>query len=794
MNTLRYALRFLLRARTYTLINLLGLAFSLACCIILLRYIHRELTVDAHGQDLSTIVVPLRDIEGTVYPGENPVRESDGVFALDRKWIREQCRVVEEENASIFSGDRAFQSDLFAVDSTFFHFFSYQVVEGILALSRPDVVILTEKYARRLFGKESPIGKKLMYGKWTLTVIGVLKEPVCKTTWNFDLLVSRQLKPNWGKLNIELMRVDPHLNLEEVNKQTNVYRKYPYDERALCRYRYIGWKDFYFESSIADKYNRIFQFGNRNYVYILLGVDIFLFLIGILSFVNLYSVTMLKRTRMYGLKKVFGISRGRLFVEIYLENLLMMAGAILLAWGIIELSSRYITHLFGESVPGTFFDWVLTGSLLVVLPLLASFVFYVRYGLKNPVSCMRFYQAGKSKSVYRQVFLFIQYAITMLLMILAFYFQHHFDFLMHTSHGYTTQGILSADLYRENSYSAYESLTSEQQQRQWACREAINQKLDECPFIESWMTSSRDFLRGYFTDIINDKGEKFPLYVMFTSTDFMKMLGLKVKEGQIGEIDSYEHYQIALNETAMKTLGYDTLEKAAVRSVSPLWIAMVQGKVVEYGTSMMQVNAVVKDFFPQRLTDGVPPMLLVISSKSLGAALIKAVPGREKELVPYLKKIEQEVYHTDDFTYQWMDDKVAEMYKDDERTSDIYTLFSYMAIWVSCLGLLGISLFEIRRRYREIAIRKVNGATRRDLYLLLVRRYLLVQLLAFVVAAPVAWLMIQHYTATFVEKAPVTVGLFLIPFLVVMVLSVLTLYWQMNRASRINPSEVMKSE
>lgn len=146
---------------------------------------------------------------------------------------------------------------------------------------------------------------------------------------------------------------------------------------------------------------------------------------------------------------------------------------------------------------GYLFDWVLTGSLLVVLPLLASFVFYVRYGLKNPVSCMRFYQAGKSKSVYRQIFLFIQYAITLLLIILAFYFQHHFDFLMHTPHGYTTQGILSADLYRENSYSAYESLTSEQQQRQWACREAIDQKLDECPFIESWMSSSRDFLRGY---------------------------------------------------------------------------------------------------------------------------------------------------------------------------------------------------------------------------------------------------------------------------------------------------------
>lgn len=136
----------------------------------------------------------------------------------------------------------------------------------------------------------------------------------------------------------------------------------------------------------------------------------------------------------------------------------------------------------------------------------------------------------------------------------------------------------------------------------------------------------------------------------------------------------------------------------------------------------------------------------------IGGCIDKSGTRQRERACAILEKIEQEVYHTDDFTYQWMDDKVAEMYKDDERTSDIYTLFSYMAIWVSCLGLLGISLFEIRRRYREIAIRKVNGATRRDLYLLLVRRYLLVQLLAFVVAAPVAWLMIQHYTATFVEK------------------------------------------
>ena len=122
----------------------------------------------------------------------------------------------------------------------------------------------------------------------------------------------------------------------------------------------------------------------------------------------------------------------------------------------------------------------------------------------------------------------------------------------------------------------------------------------------------------------------------------------------------------------------------------------------------------------------------------------------------------------------------------------LYTSFAFIAIVVSCLGLFGISLFDIRQRYREIAIRKVNGAMLKDLYVLLLRRYVGMLLLAAVVAVPLAWL--HYYTADLVVKAPVTVGLFLTAFLIVAVISVATLLWQVNKASRINPSEVMKSE
>ena len=160
----------------------------------------------------------------------------------------------------------------------------------------------------------------------------------------------------------------------------------------------------------------------------------------------------------------------------------------------------------------------------------------------------------------------------------------------------------------------------------------------------------------------------------------------------------------------------------------------------------------------------------------------------------YLKKVEREIYGTEEFEYTLFSDQVKQMYASDRRMAMLYTAFAFIAIVVSCLGLFGISLFDIRQRYREIAIRKVNGAMLKDLYLLLLRRYVGMLLLAAVVAVPLAWLAIHYYTADLVVKAPVTVGQFLAAFLIVAVISVATLLWQVNKASRINPSEVMKSE
>ena len=162
--------------------------------------------------------------------------------------------------------------------------------------------------------------------------------------------------------------------------------------------------------------------------------------------------------------------------------------------------------------------------------------------------------------------------------------------------------------------------------------------------------------------------------------------------------------------------------------------------------------------------------------------------------IEYLRQAVMQVYNTDDFSYTWMEDKIASIYSEDRKIATTYSVFALIAIIVSCLGLFGIALFDIRQRYREIAIRKVNGAGMKDLYHLLFKKYLTVLGASFVVAVPVAYYLIHQYTADFVVKAPIGASIFVLALLLVAIISMGTLWWQIRKAANINPAMVMKRE
>lgn len=265
MNTLRYALRFLLRARTYTLINLLGLAFSLACCIILLRYIHRELTVDTHCVDREKVYAVQVNVSGGVYWGSYAAYRNDSVL-IAPELIETKCSFVPLENDFLVSEGHRYRCDALATDSTFFQLFSYPLIQGEKNLTDPSSVVLTQSYAREVFGSDNPVGKTITYSNGQEYVVkGVIGLPVNKTWLNFDLLLANTSSNMWKKMPLDLYRFVLGADMSKLNQVGKHPRRlnphYPEDTRAYT-FRFVPLKECYFSNlEIRDKAS-IYVWGN----------------------------------------------------------------------------------------------------------------------------------------------------------------------------------------------------------------------------------------------------------------------------------------------------------------------------------------------------------------------------------------------------------------------------------------------------------------------------------------------------------------------------------------------------
>ena len=789
MKTLTYAFRFLMRSKSYTLINLLGLAFSLACCIILMRYIHRELTVDTHCVDREQVIACVRDMHGNVYTA-SPMY-MDSVYIKDEQVIK-RCKMIIQRSTNVVYDKQSYAMHSIATDSTFFQLFNYPLCEGEQKLDAPTDAIIMRDYAERIFGRESAIGKSMVFNGNNITIRGVIDKPACKTTLQPDIVVSFQLKERWFPVQTELLHVLPTTDLQAINAKTNVYS----EGKRPIRWEFKSWKEHYFDNRLKDTkdFKDVLQFGNRTYLHILCIVVALLLFVGILNFVNLYMVFMMKRSKEYGIKKVFGLQKLPLFLQIWTENLLLATVALLVAWLLVEITQVPMSRLMHGEVHYSAFDWQLSLDFVVVLPLLTSVYPYIRYNYMSPMVSIRSIAGNRHSVVVRMGFLFVQNIITVLLIVVSLYFNKHLQYLLETPPGFQTENILKTELVHENRDSGLDKKVAYEEQKKRVL--LIRKRLDECPYIESWCADPASILdSGNETILFNDKDQKLMMKVLFTTDEFFQIHNLKIKEGKLPETVDFK---LVLNQTALKAFGYTNREDAFIRAEFPLWTSIVNGEMIAGGINLMPVEAIVEDYYQGHLTEGVKPMAYVVAKMLfygyLGMVYIKIKPGHDKDIIEYLRKIEQEVYHTDDFRYSWLSDEVKALYKEDRQIATIYSVFALIAIAVSCLGLFGISLFDIRQRYREIAIRKVNGAGLKDLYRLLFKKYLLVLVASFVVATPLAYYLIHRYTADFAVKAPIGIGIFAWALLLIVTISVGTLWWQIRKASNIDPAVVMKTE
>ena len=795
-------IRTLFRFKTYTIINIVGLAVSVAATLIIVRYIHQELTVDHFCKDLDRLyLLTAQRSDGGIAIMDNTDRNHDPNFIdpMKNPEIEAYSYCVSFEDDYILFDNHRYQANVLVADSTFMQLMNYPVLSGITSHRKPDEVIITRKYARHLFGDESPLGKQLVFSTGNaLTIAGIVDEPDTKSSLQFDLLapVNQGKYTDWSRMGFCVARLAKGTDIAKYNEKISKPQSLICFGNRPIQFRLLSLKDFYFDKAVSSV-SAAFQRGNKDHITVLSVVACMLLLVGIFNFINIYTVIILKRAREFGVKKVYGASGFQIFSQIYAENVCMVAVALLIIWMIVEVTAGMFASVYDIPVKSDVsFDLLLSFILLLGLPLVTSLFPFLRYNYSSPITSLRSVSVGGHSIVSRALFLFIQYVITFSLIVIALFFVRQLYTMLHTDLGYHTKDIISCRfLSFETMNKRYSS--DEEWQRDYDeiqhKEQVIRQKMDGCPYFATWQYGDPPIQLEPQTTV-ECNGEKHKMAITFASNGYMRMFGLKLKEGRMwNDKDQFAQYKMIINETARKLFRIEKIDEASLQTESRLWWS--QG--IDLGKNPpFQVVGVIEDFRTGHLSKGDAPLAILYEENGnpTDPLLATIVGGKRKEAIDFLKALHNEVLGEGEFEYSFVEDQVEKLYDDDKRTTRIYVTFAGLAICVSCLGLFGLSLYDIRQRYREIALRKVNGATGGQIALLLVRKYLYILGAAFVVAIPLVYYIINDYTKDFAVKAPIGVGIFVAGFILTSLISLGTLLWQVRKAVRINPGVIMKNE
>lgn len=797
------SIKALFRFRIYTIINIIGLAVSVAATLIIVRYIHQELTVDHFCKNLDQLyILTAQRSNGGISIIDNTDRNNDPNFIdpMKNPEVEGYSYGISYKDDYIIYDEHRYRVNVLVTDSLFLQLMDYPVISGIKTIQRPDDAIITRQYAKHFWGDEEPFGKQFVSSAgYTLTIRGVVDEPDTKSSLQFDLITpANQGKyMDWTRMGFCIARLAKGTELKSFNEKISKPQSLICFGHSPIQFRLLPLKELYFDKVVSSE-SSFFLRGNKEHITVLSIVACMLLLVGIFNFINIYTVIILKRAREFGVKKVYGASGIQIFSQIYMENVCMVAVSMLLIWTLIEVTAVVFASVYSIPVkPDLKFDISLSFILLFGLPFITSVYPFLRYNYSSPITSLRSVSVGGYSIVSRAVFLFVQYIITFCLIVVSLFFVRQLYTMLHADLGYQVKNIISCQFLSHDTqnrrYFSDEEWQKECDSKRYK-EQVIRQKMDACPLFVSWNYGKMPIHLEPQVDVEADNGEKHKMALMFADKKYMDMFGLKLKEGrEWNDKDQFAQYKMIINETAKKLFRIKNIDEVLLQTNSRLWWSM---GVDEGKNPPFQVVGVIEDFRTGHLSKGDAPLAILYneSDNPTDPLLATIAEGKRKEAVNFLKDLHDEVLGQGEFDYQFVEDEVKKLYNDDKRTTRIYVTFAGLAICVSCLGLLGLSLYDIRQRYREIALRKVNGATGKQIALLLVRKYLYILGAAFAVAIPLAYYIIQDYTKDFAVKAPIGIELFIAGFILTLVISLGTLLWQVCKAVRINPALIMKNE
>lgn len=803
---LKIALRFLNKNKGTSFINTIGLTVGLCTCLIIYRIVSYEFSYDQFQSDKDRI---HRIVGEASFDNGDPGQMGFVPYALP-KAVRDEIPGIEslvafiniESKVKIRMSENEIKqfdprdmgndpAEIILAEPSYFDLFKYEWLAGNseIALNEPYQLVLTESKAYKYFGKLATaeiLGREVIYfDSLRVKVTGIVRDYDRPSDLTFTDFISFSTLPNsiiknWINLNEwndvwsasqAYVRLDPGSKREEVEGRLAAFGQKHFTGELKFKPGLQPLSDIHFNSKYADNYGRRVHLPT---LYSIMGIAVFILIIACIDFINLSTAQAFQRYKEIGLRKVFGSQRTNLILQIITEaSVLTLAGIVLS----LMLAPQAMVWLKGFLPPGLKFELdIQTISFLTIILILTSILsgFYPAWRLTSlqPVDAIKgqSFSGTGEKGYVRKGLIVFQFTISLVFILGVLLVESQIRYMRNKDLGFNTRAVITLKAPRIPQTKT----------------PVLYSKIRELSGIEDATLQ-----------IFEPMGQNFGLdRVEFQGTTLQK-LDAAYKMGDEHFIPFYKMNLLAgrnlhKSDTARELVINETM----VSQLGFLHASDVIGQNLKWRNKNYPIVGVVRDFHQQGMQNIIPPTFITTNARSRDIAfrLKDQDVNAANHTISQVEKIWKEIYPEAKFQYQFLDESISRFYEKERKTSGLVRLASGMAIFISMLGLFGLSTFLIARRSKEISIRKLLGATITDLSALLAREYLVLVALACLISFPVSYYFMRNWLKEFIYRVDISVWLFVIAGTGALLIVLFTVAYQSVRAARTNPINSLRSQ
>ncbi len=798
-NYFKIAFRNIRRYKGYSFINIFGLAVGIACCLLIMIWVQNELSYDRFHEKGDRVYRLANELtlNGQARTGTGASAMMGPALTQSFPDVEQTVRIIPQNSTTVKYGEKEFREEriLFA-DPSFFSLFSFPLTTGhpATALSADYSAVISEKTARRYFGRVSPLGQILKFGDGrAYTVTGVVRDAPQNSHLAFDILCSfgtwiaenRPVAELWGALGASTyVRLAPEADARSFEAKMNRLS----DEKIGATLKRVGGSlKFSLQPLFAIHLHSNFESdiavtNDAGTVILFSGIALFILLIACINFINLTTARFANRALEVGLKKTLGATRGSLVRQFYAETFIVTILAMILGCLFTVLALPWLSTVSGQEfsysiLARPLFLLAIAVFTILVGILAGSFPAFYLSSFSPTQTIKGALKSGAAGAAFRKILVVGQFTVSIALIIGTLAILRQLDYLKSKRLGFSKEQVVVMPL----------------PQGQGVSPASVRDRFAGVPGVTAATLSSAVPGAGLQMRNFVPEGRtaQESLLMLFMNADdrYLETLGMEIVLGRnfSQAMTSDPGEAMLINETAAARLGWANSLDKTISWAEP----GANGRRLSF---KKKIVGVVRDFHTRSLHQKIEPLVITNSPDNPDLLSLRFAGRRAPEFLDRLKKKWREVFPSVAFDSFFLDESFARMYQAEERLHNIFTSFAVLAVFISCLGLFGLAAYMTEKRAREVGIRKVLGASIARIVFLLSREFAVCVLIANLVSWPLAYLLLQKWLAGFAYRAPLAFGIFLVSGLASLLIALLTISGQAIRSARANPVEALRCE